>query len=278
MFTLNCQGRLLVVDKPLVMGIINVTPDSFFSGSRFNGDALVQQAGRLLAEGAAILDIGGQSTRPGSERVSEKEEAARVLPAIRQLLDHFPEAFLSIDTYYASVARQAVEAGVAIVNDISGGSLDPELLPAVASLGSPYICMHMRGTPDTMQEQTDYTDVTREVLDHFIALVARLEALGIRDIIIDPGFGFAKTLPQNYELLRNLSLLKMLGKPLLVGVSRKGMIYRQLGITADAALNGTTVLNTVGLMNGASILRVHDVKEAVEAVKLWEAVKVGTGL
>lgn len=269
MFTLNCNGRLVVVDNPVVMGIINVTPDSFYAGSRFTGERdILQQAEKMLQEGAFILDIGGQSTRPGSEQISIDEELKRVIPAIEQLHSRFPEAILSIDTYQSKVAAAAVAAGALLVNDISAGNIDSNMLATVASLYVPYICMHMKGTPATMQQNPVYENVTREVLDFFIQKIEQCHAAGIQDIIIDPGFGFGKTMPHNFELLKNLKAFSILNKPLLLGVSRKSTISKTLGITTAEALNGTTVLNTVGLMNGATILRVHDVKEAKEAITL----------
>ena len=269
MFTLNCKGRLLIVDKPLVMGIVNITPDSFFAGSRKQDTtAIVELAGQMLKDGADILDIGGQSTRPGSEQLSAGEEMERTIPAIKAIHQCFPEAIVSVDTYHSLVAKEAVDAGASIVNDISGGTLDPAMIPVVASLRVPYVLMHMRGTPATMQEHTNYHNVTLELIDYLSKRIDEIRRAGIKDIIIDPGFGFAKTIEQNFELLRNLSLFKVLSHPLLLGVSRKSTIYKTLGITAEQALNGTTVLNTIGLMKGANILRVHDVKEAVEAVAL----------
>ena len=272
MFTLNCKGRILVIDKPLVMGIINATPDSFFGGSRFNGvDEIVTEAEKMLSDGADILDIGGQSTRPGSELISADEEIERVIPAIKAIAKKNPEAFISIDTFYSKVAIAAVEAGATIVNDISAGSMDNKMIATVAELKVPYILMHMKGTPQTMQQNATYENVTREVLDFFISKTNELKNTGVIDIIIDPGFGFAKTIDHNFELLKNLSVFKMLDKAIMLGISRKSTIYKTLGVNADEALNGTTVLNTVGLMNGASILRVHDVKEARETVKLFSA-------
>lgn len=272
MFTLNCKGRLLVVDKPIVMGIINVTPDSFYHGSRFmETDAVVQQAGQMLKEGATILDMGGQSTRPGSEKINAGEELQRVIEPINAIHQNFPEAIISIDTYYSKVAVAAIAAGASIVNDISAGSLDENMIPAVASLQVPYVLMHMQGTAQTMQQHPQYENVTKEVLDFFIRGVDALHRSGIHDIIIDPGFGFGKSIAHNFELLRNLSVLKMPGCPVLLGVSRKSTVYKTLNVGADEALNGTTVLNTIGLMNGAAILRVHDVKEAVEAITLYQA-------
>jgi len=270
MFTLNCKGRLLVVDKPLVMGIINATPDSFYSGSRFpNVDNIILAAEKMLNDGADILDIGGQSTRPGSEMISADEEIERVVPAIKKIVEKFPEAFISTDTFYAKVAKAAVDAGASIINDISAGSIDQDMIITVAELKVPYVLMHMKGTPQTMQQLAKYENVTREVLDFFITKTDALKKAGIYDIIIDPGFGFAKTIEQNFELLKNLSVFKMLDKPILLGISRKSTIYKTLDISPEEALNGTTVLNTIGLMNGASILRVHDVKEAKEAITLF---------
>lgn len=272
MFTLNCKGRLLVVDKPLVMGIINVTPDSFYSGSRHEDiGAVLQQAEQMLKDGADILDIGGQSTRPGSEKLSAEEELKRVITPVEAVSKNFPEAFISIDTYYSKVAAAAVKAGASIVNDISAGSMDAAMIETVASLKVPYVLMHMLGTPQTMQQHPQYENVTREVLDFMSNKMSELHKAGITDVIIDPGFGFGKTIAHNFELLNNLSVFKMLNSPILLGVSRKSTVYKTLDITAEESLNGTTVLNTIGLMNGASILRVHDVKEAAEAVKLFEA-------
>jgi len=272
MFTLNCKGRILVIDKPLVMGIINATPDSFFSGSRFNGvDEIVAKAEKMLNEGSDILDIGGQSTRPGSELISADEEIERVIPAIKAIAEKNPKAFISIDTFYSKVAAAAVDAGASIVNDISAGSMDNKMIATVAELKVPYILMHMKGTPQTMQQNAIYKDVTLDVLDFFISKTHELQKAGIVDIIIDPGFGFAKTIDQNFELLKNLSVFKMLDKTIMLGISRKSTIYKTLGVNAEESLNGTTVLNTIGLMNGASILRVHDVKEARETIKLFSA-------
>ena len=275
MFTLNCRGRLLVVDKPLVMGIINVTPDSFYSGSRHQGtDAVLRQAEQMLKDEAKILDIGGQSTRPGSEKLDVDEELKRVIAPIEAIHKNFPEAFISIDTYYSKVAANAVEAGAVIVNDISAGSIDVAMTETVAKLKVPYVLMHMQGTPQTMQQQATYDNVTKEVLDFLIKKVSELHQAGITDVIVDPGFGFGKTITHNFELLRNLSVFGILNCPLLLGISRKSTIYKTLGITVDDSLNGSTVLNTIGLINGASILRVHDVKEAIETVKLLEAYRL----
>lgn len=272
MFTLNCKGRLLLIEKPLVMGIINTTPDSFYGGSRHQTvDTALRQAEQMLKEGAAILDIGGQSTRPGSEKLTAEDELKRVIAPLEAIHRHFPEAFISIDTYYADVASQAVAAGAVIVNDISAGTIDPGMINTVAGLKVPYVLMHMPGTPQTMQELAQYDNVTLEVLDFMIKKIDLLRQAGIADIIVDPGFGFGKTIAHNFELLRHLSAFAMLDCPLLLGISRKATIYKTLGITAEESLNGTTVLHTIGLMKGASILRVHDVMEAVESVKLFDA-------
>lgn len=273
MFTLNCKGRLLVMDKPVVMGIINVTPDSFYSGSRKPVlDDVLQQAEKMVNEGATILDVGGQSTRPGSEDIGIEGELARVVPAVEAIYKRFPESFISVDTYYSQVASEAVGAGASIVNDVSGGTLDSSMITTVAGMNVPYIAMHMKGTPKIMNRLTDYEDVTLEVLDFFIKKKEECRKAGIKDVIIDVGFGFAKTISHNFTLLKNLSIFKILERPLLVGLSRKATVYKTLGTTPEEALNGTTVLNTIGLQNGANILRVHDVKEAMEVVKLVEAV------
>jgi dihydropteroate synthase len=272
MFTLNCNGRLLIVDKPLVMGIINATPDSFYEASRQQTvDAILKQAEKMIKDGADILDIGGQSTRPGSSVVAPEEELKRVIPAIEAIQQNFPETFISVDTYYSPVAKEAVIAGASIINDVSAGSMDENMIMTVAALKVPYVLMHMQGTPQNMHQSPTYENVTRDVLDFFIAKIDELKKAGVHDIIIDPGFGFGKTIAHNFELLRNLAVFKILDHPILSGISRKSTIYKTLGITAAEALNGTTVLNTIGLMNGASILRVHDVKEAKEAIKLVAA-------
>ena len=255
------------------MGIINATPDSFFSRSRQPGiDASLNKAEQMLQEGATILDIGGQSTRPGSSLVGANEELKRVMPVVESIHQHFPEAILSIDTYLAKVAQETVEAGVSIVNDISAGYMDEAMLPTVATLQTPYVCMHMKGTPQTMQQFASYQDITREVIDFFIHRIEDCRLAGIHDIIIDPGFGFSKTIKHNFQLLKDLSLFSLLQKPLLVGISRKSTIYKTLNSSPEEALNGTTVLNTIGLLNGALILRVHDVKEAMEAIELIECI------
>ena len=271
MFSLNCKGKLLVIDKPLVMGIINVTPDSFYEGSRQQAcTSVLEQATKMMNDGADIIDVGGQSTRPGSKRISVKEELQRVLPAIETIIKNFPNTIISVDTYQSTVAQEAIKAGATIINDISAGNMDENMIPAVAKLQVPYICMHMKGTPKDMQENASYEDITKEILDFFIQKTAECKQAGINDIIIDPGFGFSKTIAHNFTLLKTLSIFKMLEKPILAGLSRKSIIYKTLNATPENALNGTTVLNTLALQNGANILRVHDVKEAKEAIKLCE--------
>ncbi len=268
--TLNCNGTLLDISQPIVMGVLNTTPDSFFVGSRVSDEkTLLQRAERMITEGSSILDIGGMSSRPGAEIIDEAEEMRRVLPAIEAVKKTFPTAIISVDTIRAGVARAAVEAGASIVNDISAGNLDEKMFVTVAELNVPYILMHMKATPKTMQNAAVYDNVSLEILDFFIEKVGILRGLGVKDIVVDVGFGFGKTLEQNYELLRKLHVFKILDCPLLAGLSRKTMIYKALDITADFALNGTTAANTLALMNGAKILRVHDVKEAVEAIKIY---------
>lgn len=274
--TINCRGRLVDFSKPRVMGILNVTPDSFYDGGQLDSkDAVLGRARQMLSEGADFLDIGGYSTRPGAPDVSIEEECARVVSVIEAVVAAFPDAIVSIDTFRATVAQRAVEAGAAIVNDVSGGQLDRAMLETVAALRVPYIMMHMRGTPQTMSALTDYDDIVRDILFYFSERIAAARALGIHDLILDPGFGFAKNREQNFELLRRLPELQIAGLPLLCGLSRKSTIYKTLGVTAAEALNGTTVLNTLALRNGAHILRVHDVKEAMEAVLLVEATRAG---
>lgn len=269
MFTLNCNGKLLVIDKPIVMGIINATPDSFYPGSRIqHTDDILYKAENMLNDGAVILDVGGQSTRPGSEQVGAEEELKRVIPAIEAITKNFPKALISVDTFYASVLKAAVEAGANIANDVSAGSIDDELLPMVASLKVPYVLMHMKGHPQTMQMNPVYDNVVTEVYDALNIKKQELKQSGINDIIIDPGFGFGKTIQHNFQLLKGLSFFKEMEAPLLVGVSRKSTVYKTLQVTPEEALNGTTVLHTIALLNGASILRVHDVKEACEAIRL----------
>ncbi|GAB4017466.1 dihydropteroate synthase [Spirosoma migulaei] len=280
--SLNCRGRLVDLTEPVVMGILNATPDSFFAGSRVSlgksaTEQAVELAGQMLADGATFLDIGGYSTRPGAAAVSTAEEVERVLPVIEAILANFPSALISIDTFRASVARKAISAGAVLINDVSGGTLDTDMFRTAADLSQsmsvPYILMHMRGTPQTMQSLATYQNLVPEVVDELAQRLAELRTLGAKDIILDPGFGFAKTISQNFELLNKLDAFQLFNEPLLVGFSRKTTIWKTLAISADQALNGTTVLNTVALLKGASILRVHDVREAVEAIKLTQQLK-----
>jgi dihydropteroate synthase len=269
--TLNCGGKLLDLRQPIVMGVLNTTPDSFFAGSRIADEKmLLTQAERMILEGVSILDIGGMSSRPGAEIIDESEEMRRVLPAIKAVVKEFPEAIISVDTIRAGVAEAAIEAGASIVNDISAGNLDEKMFVTVAKLNVPYILMHMKATPKTMQNEAVYQDITLEILDFFIEKIGILRGLGVKDIVVDAGFGFGKTLEQNYELLRKLSVFKILDCPILAGLSRKTMIWKTLDIDANDALNGTTAANMLALMQGAKILRVHDVKEAVEAIKIFD--------
>ncbi|RZJ65250.1 MAG: dihydropteroate synthase [Flavobacterium sp.] len=267
--TINCKGKLIDLSSPKVMGILNVTPDSFFDGGQYRSDSdFLSQAEKILSEGATFIDLGGYSSRPGADFVSEIEETNRLLPVIDLLLKEFPDALLSIDTFRSRVAKACVENGAAIVNDISAGLLDSNMLETVADLRVPYIMMHMRGESKTMQQFTDYDDLVKDILFYFSQRVQEARRFGISDIIVDPGFGFSKTLTQNYELLHKLELFQLIELPLLVGISRKSMIYKVLETKAEQALNGTTVLNTIALSKGANILRVHDVKEAVECVRI----------
>ncbi|NDK56521.1 dihydropteroate synthase [Pontibacter fetidus] len=269
--TLNCRGKLLSLDTPLVMGILNVTPDSFYPGSRLSStEEAVERARVMLSEGADILDIGGYSTRPGAADISSQEEQDRLIPAIEAIVREFPDVILSVDTFRADVAEATIKAGAAIVNDVAGGTLDEQMFETVARLQVPYILMHMRGTPQNMQTFANYSDVTIEVLDELQQQVHKLTRLGVNDIILDPGFGFAKTTEHNFELLNRLEDLRILGLPVLVGMSRKSMVYKTLGIHQTDALTGTTVVNTIALTKGANILRVHDVKETKQAVELYK--------
>ncbi|MCX8020608.1 MAG: dihydropteroate synthase [Chitinophagaceae bacterium] len=278
MFTLNCRGRLLTMEKPVVMGVINLTPDSFYEKSRTAGtDEALQKAEEMLNAGAMILDIGGQSTRPGSERISEDEELRRVIEPLSAIHRRFPEALLSVDTFYSRVAREAVAAGASLINDISAGKADLMMVDTVAELNVPYVLMHMKGTPQEMHLHTDYEDIVREILDFFIEEKDKLQTKGIHDIIIDPGIGFSKTIEQNFTLIRHLPAFKMLDCPILLGVSRKSFIWKTLQSNPadEITLTGTTVLNTIGILNGASILRVHDVKEAMAVIQLTETFMKG---
>lgn len=267
--TLNCNGKLISLDIPKIMGIINVTPDSFYTGNNIkSSQSYIDQAGQMIEDGASFLDLGGQSTRPGSSRITAEKEAERVIPVIDAIHQVFPEHIISVDTYHHQVAKWAIEAGARMVNDVSAGAMDPMMLSTVASLDVPYIAMHMKGTPDNMQDLAIYDDIILEVVDYFIRTLSVCKKAGIKDVIIDPGFGFAKTPKQSLFLLRELKKLEVLDVPMLVGVSRKSMIYKTLNITPEEALNGTTILNTMALERGADILRVHDVKQAKEAITL----------
>ncbi|HJV18473.1 MAG TPA: dihydropteroate synthase [Sediminibacterium sp.] len=272
MFTLNSKGSLWTIRQPVVMGIINATPDSFFSKSRATGlEAAVATAARMIREGAALLDIGGQSTRPGAVLVGEAEEIDRVVPVINAIHQAFPGILLSVDTYYPAVAQAAVAAGASVVNDISGGRYNTGMLPAVAALKVPYILMHSTGTATTMHETSISGNITLEVVRYFKERLEACTAAGIQDLILDPGLGFGKTMEQNFQLLSELNSLQLFRLPVLLGISRKTMIHKTLQITPEESLNGTTVLNTIGLLNKVNILRVHDVKEAVQAVQLVNA-------
>ncbi|MBC7426551.1 MAG: dihydropteroate synthase [Bacteroidia bacterium] len=272
--SINYRGRLMFFETPVVMGILNVTPDSFFDGGKFNETkAITERALLMLKEGAGIIDIGGQSSKPGAQTVSVEEELKRVIPAIKSILQEIPDAIISIDTNRSEVAVRAVEAGASIVNDISAGDDDSEMLAAVASLEVPYIAMHKKGIPATMQDNPVYDDVVKEVMDYFVEKIYEFKQAGITDVILDPGFGFGKTVEHNYSLLNSLQLFQICGVPLMAGFSRKSMICKPLQVNPDKALNGTTVLNTIALQKGINILRVHDVKEAVEAVKLTGLLK-----
>jgi len=270
--TLNAGGKLIDLGTPKVMGIINLTPDSFYAGSRKPtiADAL-QQAEKMLTEGATFLDLGAYSSRPGADDISVNEETRRLLPVVEAIAENFPDAILSVDTFRAQVAEAAVKAGAHIINDVSGGQLDPDMFATVARLKVPYVLMHLKGNPKTMNQLAVYDDVFNEVFDYFTERYHQLKQLGITDVIIDPGFGFGKKPEHGYALLNRLDEFNTLGLPILAGVSRKKMIYSLLGVAADDALNGTIVLNTIALMKGANILRVHDVKEAMEAVRLVAA-------
>ena len=268
--TINCKGQLIDLASPKVMGILNVTPNSFFDGGKYKTESVILlQVGKMLTDGATFIDVGAYSSKPSAEFVSEKEELNRIVPVVNLILEKFPDSLISIDTFRSEVAKVCLENGAAIINDISAGNLDDKMLETIAKYNVPYIMMHMRGTPQTMQTMTNYDNIVKEMLFYFSQRIAEARSYGINDLIIDPGFGFAKTLEQNYEVLRKLGLFEMLELPLLAGFSRKSMIYKTLHSTAEEALNGTSVLNTIALTKGAKILRVHDVKEAMECVTLF---------
>lgn len=272
--TINIKGEILDLSQPRVMGIINITPDSFFSGSRKNSiKEVLKTAEKMLLDGATFLDVGGYSSRPGAKDISESEELTRIMGPIKAIVKEFPNAIISIDTFRSKIAREGVNAGAKMINDISAGNLDERMLKTIVELNVPYIAMHMRGTPQTMIQMANYDDVLKEVVEYFSNVILNCNDLGIKDVIIDPGFGFSKSADQSFRLLKDLEYFRWLERPLLVGVSRKSMIYRTLDVTAEEALNGTSVLNTLALFRGASILRVHDVKEAIETVKLVDQLK-----
>ena len=274
MATINCKGKLIDLTTPRVMGILNSTPDSFYDGGKLKTDSLIlNQVAKMVSEGATFIDIGGQSSRPNAEFLSPSQELQRVAPIVEIVLKENPELLISMDTFHSEVADVCLQMGACMINDISAGALDQNMFEVVAQHQVPYVMMHMKGTPQNMQQQTEYKDLVKEVLFYFSEKIAKARSLGINDVIIDPGFGFAKTLAQNFELLNQLELLHITDLPILVGVSRKSMIYKTLETTAQEALNGTTVLNTIALTKGASILRVHDVKEAVESVRLFQTLK-----
>jgi len=268
--TINSGGKLISLEKPLVMGILNITPDSFYDGGEHKDvDNALKHGAKMLEEGASIIDIGAVSTKPGAKEVTQEEEERRLIPVLKKMTKEFPDAIFSVDTYHSYIAKIAVDCGAQIINDISAGAFDKNMFRMISELQVPYIMMHIKGVPANMQKNPVYKDVVKEVIAYFSEKVAILRKMGVNDIIIDPGFGFGKTLEHNYELLRNLEYFSFFGLPLMAGVSRKSMINNALGIKPEEALNGTTVLNTIALMKGANILRVHDVKEAVETVKLF---------
>jgi len=269
--TLNVRGRLIDLSEPKIMGILNVTPDSFYDGFKYTDEtSIFKQVEKMVSEGADFIDVGGYSTRPGAEHISDEEELKRVLPAIKIISKNFPTVVISIDTFRASVAKRAVEAGASIINDVSGGDLDPGMFETIASLQMPYVLMHMKGTPQTMMTEATYENLLKEILNYFHQKIFKLHSLGVKDIIVDPGFGFAKTAQQNFELLNKLDRLEILEKPIMVGLSRKSMIWRTLKTDPESAVNGTTALNSIALLKGASILRVHDVREANEVIQLTQ--------
>ena len=269
MMTINCKGKLIDFSTPRVMGILNITPDSFFDGGKYKNESdILTQVEKMLTEGATFIDVGAYSSRPGAIHISEEEELQRIVPIIKLLTHHFPNIIISVDTFRSNVAIKTIEAGAAIINDISGGKMDKDMFATVAQLQVPYIIMHMLGTPQNMQQNPQYNDVTKEVISFFAEQLFKLHQLKVNDILIDVGFGFGKTIEHNYELLKNLSLFQNIDAPILAGISRKSMLYKPLGITPKSALNATTSANTIALLNGANILRVHDVKEAMEAIKI----------
>ncbi|MDX6746437.1 dihydropteroate synthase [Polaribacter sp. PL03] len=267
--TINCKGTLVDLTTPKVMGILNITPDSFFDGGKYKNESdILSQVEKMLLDGATFIDVGAYSSRPGAKHIPEEEELKRIVPVINLLVQNFPEIIISVDTFRSKIAQETINAGAAIVNDISGGKMDANMFATVAKLQVPYILMHMLGTPQNMQKNPIYKDVTKEIISFFAEQIYKLHQLKLNDIIIDVGFGFGKTNAHNFKILKNLELFKSLDAPILAGISRKSMLYKTLDISAQEALNATTSANTIALLNGANILRVHDVKEAVEAVKI----------
>lgn len=267
--TINCKGNLIDLSTPKVMGILNITPNSFFDGGKYKDESIIlNRVEKMLNDGASFIDIGAYSSKPGAEFVSEEEELARLLPVLELILLKFPEILLSIDTFRSEVAKKCIENGAAIINDISAGLLDGKMIETISKLQVPYIMMHMKGNPETMQSLANYEDVVKEMMFYFSERINKARSFGLNDIIIDPGFGFAKTIEHNYEIMQKLDFFSILELPVLVGISRKSMIYKVLENTPEEALNGTTILNTIALQKGANILRVHDVKEAVECIKI----------
>ncbi len=272
--TINCKGTLIDLALPKVMGILNITPDSFFDGGKYKNESdFLSQTEKMLLEGATFIDVGAYSSRPGAKHISEEEELQRIVPVINLLVKNFPEIIISVDTFRSKVAKETIQTGAAIINDISGGKMDDNMFSTVANLQVPYILMHMLGTPQDMQKNPIYENVTKEIISFFAAQIHKLHQLKLNDVIIDVGFGFGKTIDHNFEILKNLSLFKSLDAPILAGISRKSMLYKTLDISAQEALNATTSANTIALLNGANILRVHDVKEAVEAVKIVNQIR-----
>ncbi len=272
--TLNIKGKPLHLERPLIQGILNITPDSFHDGGMYTTlDQIQLRVQKMVKAGADIIDIGGQSSRPGAKLVEPEEEFQRIEAAIKWISNEYPDVLVSVDTFYSEVAKKAVECGASLINDISGGELDPNMFETVGQLGVPYVLMHMRGTPNTMTDKTDYKDLVKEMCDYFEQKIEKLRSYGTQDIIIDPGFGFAKTLDQNYYLLKHLEVFELFETPILVGVSRKSMIYKLLNIRSEDALVGTAVLNTFAMQKGASIIRVHDVKEAVQTLQIVEKLR-----
>ncbi|WKK66758.1 dihydropteroate synthase [Lutimonas zeaxanthinifaciens] len=271
---INCKGELIDLSRPKVMGILNLTPDSFYDGGKYNNEAsILNQVQKMVGEGADFIDLGAYSSRPNAKNISEEEEQKRLIAPLRAILKEFPETRISVDTFRSRIAREAVKYGACMVNDISGGELDPEMFRTIAELQVPYVLMHMKGSPQTMQQHTSYTNLVKEMIFYFSEKIFELRQMGVNDLILDPGFGFSKNLLQNYELLGKLDLLETLNLPILTGISRKSMLYRLLDIKPENALNATTVANTIALLKGARILRVHDIKEAVEAIEITQKMK-----